>query len=379
MARNPFHVNGLALDRRRDENAPYHLILLHNSWTCAKNPWGLTQVADARPGSRKRPMANFNPDAIGPSLPVEPAKVVRLANTKHPGGDLWARLTRGFGPCLKATRRNDTSQARNHMPDTATPEQVATFLTEFGDALAAGDIDRATGMFHNDCYWRDLVTFTWNIKTMEGHAEVADMLRHQLAASKPSNWRIAQGETPAEDGGIITAWITFETALARGYGLIRLKDGKIFTLLTSMVELKGFEEPVGIDRPLDAKHGAARHQPTRKEEREAETRDLGYKTQPYVLSIGGGQGGIALAARLRQLNVPTIVVEKNERPADSWRNRYKSLCRHNPVWYDHLPYLPFPPNWPVFSPKDKIGDWLEMYTKIMELNYWTKTTCKHAS
>ena len=41
---------------------------------------------------------------------------------------------------------------------------------------------------------------------------------------------------------------------------------------------------------------------------------------------------------------------------------------HDPVWYDHLPYLPFPPNWPVFAPKDKIGDWLEMYTKIMELN-----------
>jgi putative flavoprotein involved in K+ transport len=33
----------------------------------------------------------------------------------------------------------------------------------------------------------------------------------------------------------------------------------------------------------------------------------------------------------------------------------------------------------VFSPKDKIGDWLEMYTKVMELNYWTKTTAKHAS
>jgi len=82
---------------------------------------------------------------------------------------------------------------------------------------------------------------------------------------------------------------------------------------------------------------------------------------------------------LRQLNVPTIIVEKNERPGDSWRKRYKSLCLHDPVWYDHLPYLPFPRNWPVFSPKDKIGDWLEMYTKVMELNYWGSTECKKAS
>ena len=96
------------------------------------------------------------------------------------------------------------------------------------------------------------------------------------------------------------------------------------------------------------------------------------------LIVGGGQGGIALGARLRQLGVPTIIIEKNDAPGDSWRKRYKSLCLHDPVWYDHLPYLPFPTNWPVFSPKDKIGDWLEMYTKVMELNYWGSTTCKSA-
>jgi putative flavoprotein involved in K+ transport len=78
-----------------------------------------------------------------------------------------------------------------------------------------------------------------------------------------------------------------------------------------------------------------------------------------------------MGARLRRLGVPTIIVEKNPRAGDSWRNRYRSLCLHDPVWYDHLPYLPFPEHWPVFAPKDKIGDWLEMYTKVMELNYWT--------
>ena len=77
--------------------------------------------------------------------------------------------------------------------------------------------------------------------------------------------------------------------------------------------------------------------------------------------------------------MPTIIIEKNERPGDSWRKRYKSLCLHDPVWYDHMPYLPFPDHWPVFSPKDKIGDWLEMYTKVMELNYWTRSTCTSAS
>ena len=95
--------------------------------------------------------------------------------------------------------------------------------------------------------------------------------------------------------------------------------------------------------------------------------------------VGGGQGAIGLGARLRQLGVPTIICERNERPGDSWRKRYKSLCLHDPVWYDHLPYIKFPENWPVFSPKDKIGDWLEMYTRVMELNYWGSTTVKSAT
>ena len=98
-----------------------------------------------------------------------------------------------------------------------------------------------------------------------------------------------------------------------------------------------------------------------------------------MVIIGGGQGGIALGARLRQLGVPTIIIDRNPRPGDSWRNRYKSLCLHDPVWYDHLPYIDFPKNWPVFAPKDKIGDWLEMYAKVMELNYWGSTECKSAT
>jgi len=265
------------------------------------------------------------------------------------------------------------------MLDSSTDGQVTDFLNSFGAALERGDVDAAAGMFQSDCYWRDLVSFTWNIRTMEGPDQVRDMLRAQLGHIKPSGWALADREPAGEDGGIITAWITFETAVARGYGMVRLKDGLIWTLLTTMSELKGHEEPLGYERPLGAKHGAGKGRLTWAEELEKEQAELGYTTQPYTVIIGGGQGGIALGARLRQLGVPTIIVEKNERPGDSWRNRYKSLCLHDPVWYDHLPYLPYPDHWPVFAPKDKIGDWLEMYTKIMELNYWTRSTVEAAS
>ncbi|MEN2980914.1 NAD(P)/FAD-dependent oxidoreductase [Tistrella bauzanensis] len=264
------------------------------------------------------------------------------------------------------------------MLDMTVNAEVVKVLGALDGALSSGDIDRAVSLFQTDCYWRDLVTFTWNIRTMEGRDQIRDMLTAQLGTVHPGDWRVAEGETATEEGGVTTAWISFETAVARGYGLIRLKDGLIWTLLTAMTELKGHEEPLGRERPLGAKHGAAKGRLSWSEERAKEAAELGYATQPYVVIIGGGQGGIALGARLRNMGVPAIIIEKNARAGDSWRNRYKSLCLHDPVWYDHLPYLPFPPNWPVFAPKDKIGDWLEMYTKIMELNYWSSTTCTSA-
>jgi len=256
--------------------------------------------------------------------------------------------------------------------------RVQTLLDAFGDALETGRIDDAAKLFAEECYWRDLVAFTWNIKTVEGRDQVRDMLDAQLAFAKPSNWRVAAGEEATETDGVLESWISFETATGRGYGLVRIKNGLIWTLLTALAELKGHEEKSGFTRPLGAKHGQNVGAKTWKEEREHEERTLGYEYQPYVVIIGGGQGGIALGARLRQLGVPTIILEKNDRPGDSWRKRYKSLCLHDPVWYDHLPYIDFPKNWPVFAPKDKIGDWLEFYTKVMELNYWTRSTAKSA-
>lgn len=259
----------------------------------------------------------------------------------------------------------------------STPTQQASdWLSNFGGALERGDIAAATALFEDDCYWRDLVSFTWNIKTMEGKAQIAEMLNAQLAGIQPSNWQI-EGDA-SEAGGVTEAWFTFETAVSRGKGMIRLKGDKCWTLLTTMVELKGHEEKRGPTREKGVKHGADQNRKTWLERRQQEEAELGYSQQPYVVIIGGGQGGIGLGARLKRLGVPTLIIEKNERPGDSWRKRYKSLCLHDPVWYDHMPYLPFPDHWPIFSPKDKVGDWLEMYTRVMELNYWSSTECQNA-
>lgn len=263
------------------------------------------------------------------------------------------------------------------MIDSTPSQRAQRWLDQFGAALASNQADAVLALFGADCYWRDLVSFTWNIRTQEGHSAVREMLAERMEATGASNFQLEGEATEAE--GVIDAWFTFETRLSRGRGQLRLKDGKAWTLLTTMVELKGFEEKKGKNRVKGAEHGAQKNRKSWLERRQDEEARLGYKEQPYVVIVGGGQGGIILAARLKRLGVPTIVIEKNPRAGDSWRNRYKTLCLHDPVWYDHLPYMPFPDDWPVFAPKDKVGDWLEMYTKVMEINYWGSTVAKKAS
>ena len=256
--------------------------------------------------------------------------------------------------------------------------EVDHWLERFDSALRAGDAVAAADLFATESYWRDLVAFTWNIRTVEGREGVIDML-DQHAAAHPAA-RVAR------DGGA-------HRRRRRDRRVDRLRDRSGAGQRPPAPDRRpGVDAADGTGRAqgsrgasgLAAPQGRrARRQPgaRRRGSRAASARreELGYDTQPYVVIVGGGQGGIALGARLRQLQVPTIIVERNARPGDSWRNRYKSLCLHDPVWYDHLPYIKFPANWPVFSPKDKVADWLEMYTRVMELNYWGSTVAESAT
>ncbi|MBS0220197.1 MAG: NAD(P)/FAD-dependent oxidoreductase [Proteobacteria bacterium] len=245
---------------------------------------------------------------------------------------------------------------------------ISHWLERFAEAVDRSDSAEAAALFAETSYWRDLVAFTWNIVTFENRNAIADMLKARLGDVRPRSFAVEGGD----------GWFTFETEVGRGRGHLRLKDGKAWTFFTALTELKGFEEKAGFTRELGAEHGAIRNRVTWTDRRHADA-GLGLVRQPFVLIVGGGQGGMGLGARLKRLGVPALIVDRHPRPGDAWRKRYKSLCLHDPVWYDHLPYLPFPEHWPVYTPKDKMGDWLEAYAKVMELDYWSSATCKHAA
>ena len=129
---------------------------------------------------------------------------------------------------------------------TAPTQAAAAWLADFGQALAAGRADQAAALFDPESYWRDLLPFTWNICTQEGPQAIRTMLEARAGEVKPSQFAV-EGEA-TEAGGVTEAWFTFETAVARGRGHLRLKGGKAWTLLTTMTELKGHEEKKGAHR-----------------------------------------------------------------------------------------------------------------------------------
>ncbi|KAL8759440.1 MAG: hypothetical protein Q9199_000745 [Rusavskia elegans] len=250
------------------------------------------------------------------------------------------------------------------------PQGVATaWLDAFNHLIAGHDLD-IQDLFLDTSYWRDLLCTTWNFHTYHGLSKI--MSRHQEANLCPIDFHgNLQG---------IQAFLTLETNFGRGRGLVKLiQDArdrgkwKAFTLFTTLEQLNGYEESIKTRRPTGVEHGSHPGRLNWQERRNVEA-DCDGSFEPTVLIIGAGQGGLTIAARLKQLKIPTLIIDRNERIGDNWRNRYHQLVLHDSVWYDHMPYLNFPPNWPIFTPKDKLAEWFETYAKALELNVWTKTS-----
>ncbi|HMS79790.1 MAG TPA: nuclear transport factor 2 family protein, partial [Burkholderiaceae bacterium] len=165
------------------------------------------------------------------------------------------------------------------------------WLRDLDDALRRGRADDAAALFHEDGSWRDLNAFTWTLRTLEGRAAIADMLRTTVARIRPGGWTL-EGPATGTDG-VVEAWLRFETAAGRGRGVLRLREGRAWTLMTMLAELKGHEEPAGERRPRGVEHGVyGAGRPSWREARDAWAAALGRTVQPQVLIVGGGQGGL---------------------------------------------------------------------------------------
>jgi len=256
-------------------------------------------------------------------------------------------------------------------------ELVERWLTEFNEALKQGEQKSLVSLLNPDCHWRDVLAFTWTITPLHGADEIAQFIVKKQLVIKAQGFKIALGKTAPRrmqrvGVNVIEAIFQFQTQTGRGLGIVRLPvetPGKAIQILTTLHELTGFEEQIDELRPTGnfRNFGGSNWK---------EQRQLAEKysdREPTVLIIGGGQAGLSLAATLGRIGVDTLVVDRLQRVGDCWRTRYHSLTLHNDTRYNHLPYMPFPPSWPTYLPKDMVADWFEAYALAMEINFWTSS------
>ncbi len=264
-------------------------------------------------------------------------------------------------------------------------ELVEQWLARLDAALQSASRASVASLFAADGYWRDLLAFTWSITPSQGADAIAALMVAKQATAAARGFAIAEGRTPPRrvhraGNDVVEGIFRFETEVGRGIGVVRLLAGepsKAFQLMTSLHELKGHEEKIGKRRPTGAPisrdFGGANWKEKRVASQAYSDRD------PVVLVAGGGQAGLSIAAMLGRVGVDTLVVDRHERVGDNWRKRYRSLALHNPSELNQLPYLPYPPSWPMYLPKDLLADWFEAYAWAMELNFWTGTELKNAA
>ena len=247
------------------------------------------------------------------------------------------------------------------------------------------EVDQAdvSELFAADAYWKDILAFTWARRTFAGAAGIASALARTSPRIGVSQFRVAPNRSAPrlvhrDQMSVVEGFFEFRTSVGRGEGFASLdvtsaspSQPVARLVFTCLSELHDAPERTGDRRPTGSEYSRsfAGENWAQKRIREQQYADR----EPEVVIAGAGQSGLALAARLRHMGIDTLVVERNLRVGDNWRNRYHSLTLHNLTQTNHLPYLPFPETWPQFLPKDMVADFFESYARLLELNVWTST------
>ena len=220
---------------------------------------------------------------------------------------------------------------------------VKNWLGSFEKALVQEPLDLQE-LFVEEGWLKDALTLSWDLRTLQGRAKITQYVCENSARNGLFNLKIPQNSTlkPTlkEIGPMV--WLEsafhFETKVGQGRGVLRLAnttlgEWKAWILFVKLVELRGHPQRYGLNRIR------YRNQPA------LDPREADDKSQPTAVVIGGGEYrsicqlkmlpltfhighcGLAAAACLQDQGISTLIIDRQQRIGDSWRNRYKVCLR----------------------------------------------------
>lgn len=208
-------------------------------------------------------------------------------------------------------------------------EIAQQWIIKLESVLESKDASKLSTVLHHDSWWRDMLAFSWDIRTIHGLDKVAAYLSENWTSNNLSNLKIREtgkfaphAESPTDGLEWVESMFDFETNVGNGSGMLRLVQGpdgvwKGHMIYTALKGLKGFEEGEGYRRPRGGVEklpgGIAKGNWAERRQRQIEFLD----EEPTVLIIGAGQSGLNLGARLQAMGTNSLIIDKNKRVRDN--------------------------------------------------------------
>lgn len=267
-----------------------------------------------------------------------------------------------------AVNENGSSKKHDHvikLPQTAPVNSppnawrvAQEWLNKLESIFAVGDFSKLGDLFHEDSWWRDILALQWDFRTIHGRGAIQDFLAQNDKSGPLSSLSLHETgkfqprfETVDESTGFswISSMFHFESRIGSGSGVLRLTQErpgvwKAFSVYTALQNLQGVDEPLGDKRwygTIDSMPGGL-EKGTWVERRKRQVDFV--DDEPEVLVVGAGtlstlpnegrtqllmsakgQAGLNMAARLQSMGLSALIIDKNNRVGDNWRNRYRVI------------------------------------------------------
>jgi cation diffusion facilitator CzcD-associated flavoprotein CzcO len=260
-------------------------------------------------------------------------------------------------------------------------EGAARWLADLAKATEGQDKTLFRSLFEENATWRDNAAVTWTFESSQDRDAFEQRWLPTASEMEATNFRFTDewhlpGDVVVNGAPAFELIFAFETSVGNCTALV-LGDSdpaspygfRATTMYTRLDELKA--APVRPSPPSG--YGYTPDFPEQNWLENREARHSFEDRDPTVLIVGGGHGGMSMAASLDRIGIDNLIVDKNPRVGDNWRLRYHNLALHNPTAMNHLPYIQFPENFPEYLSKDKFANFLETYAENLDLAFWTST------